>query len=157
MPELFYDSHNCRKLLFCQWMQTLQHRGRSSTHIAQCNTENRISIALCNYSATDIDLSIHYEVYCTVYPLVEEARMASATVKINAETYAKLKETVAETGQPMIDVLAAAVEAYRRRVFLEGVNADFANLRKDRRAWADEQAEREQWDATLADDLEGGA
>jgi hypothetical protein len=80
--------------------------------------------------------------------------MASATVKVNAETYAKLKETVAETGESMIDVLAAAVEAYRRRVFLEGVNADFSNLRKDRRAWADEQAERKQWDATLADDLE---
>lgn len=79
--------------------------------------------------------------------------MASTTVKIKAETYAKLKETVAETGQPMIDVLAAAVEAYRRRIFLEGVNADFAKLRDDRHAWADEQAERQQWNATLADDL----
>ena len=80
--------------------------------------------------------------------------MAGTTVKINPQTYAALKETVAETGEPMIDVLAKAVEAYRRRSFLEGLNADFGKLRKDPQAWSDEQAEREQWDVTLADDLE---
>ena len=42
--------------------------------------------------------------------------MASATVKIDADTYAKLRETAAETGQPMIAVLAEAVENYRRQV-----------------------------------------
>ena len=81
--------------------------------------------------------------------------MSGVTVKINAETYAKLKETAAETGEPMIVVLAKAVEAYRRQAFLEGVNADFAALRNDRRAWAEEQAERAAWDATMADDLQG--
>jgi hypothetical protein len=81
--------------------------------------------------------------------------MASATVKIDAETYAKLKAAVAETGEPMIEVLAKAVEGYRRRTFLEGLNVDFAVLRNNRRAWAEEQAERAAWDATLADDLEG--
>jgi hypothetical protein len=40
--------------------------------------------------------------------------------------------------------------------FLEGLNADFAKLRNDRRAWAEEQSEREAWDATLADDLTEG-
>ena len=83
--------------------------------------------------------------------------MAGITVKIDPQTYATLKETVAETGEPMIDVLAKAVEAYRRRTFLDRLNSDFANLRKDHRAWADDQAEREAWDATLADDLEEGA
>lgn len=81
--------------------------------------------------------------------------MPGATVKVNAETYAKLKETVAETGEPMIEVLAKAVETYRRRKFLEGLNADFAALQNDRRAWAEEQAERAAWDVTLADDLQG--
>lgn len=81
--------------------------------------------------------------------------MTSATVKINAETYIKLKEAVAETGEPMIEVLAKAVDAYRRRVFLEGINADFAALRNDRRAWTEERSERAAWDATIADDLEG--
>ncbi len=81
--------------------------------------------------------------------------MPGTTVKVDAETYAKLKEAVAETGQPMIDVLAQAVETYRRRTFLEGLNADFAALRSDRRAWAEEQSERAAWDATTADDLQG--
>jgi hypothetical protein len=81
--------------------------------------------------------------------------MPGVTVKINAETYAKLKETVAETGEPMIVVLAKAVDAYRRQAFLEGVNADFAALRNDCRAWAEEQSDRAAWDATLADDLQG--
>jgi hypothetical protein len=81
--------------------------------------------------------------------------MAGATVKIDAETYAKLKAAVAETGEPMIAVLAKAVETYRRQAFLEGLNADFAALRTDRRAWREEQAERAAWDATAADDLQG--
>jgi hypothetical protein len=81
--------------------------------------------------------------------------MASTTVKINAATYAKLKQAVAETGQPMIEVLDKAVEAYRRRTFLEGVNADFIALRNDRQAWAEEQLDRAAWDATLADGLQG--
>jgi hypothetical protein len=81
--------------------------------------------------------------------------MTGTTVKVNAETYARLKEAVAETGEPMIEVLAKAVETYRRRAFLEGLNADFAALRNDPEAWAEEQAERAAWDATLADDLQG--
>ncbi len=81
--------------------------------------------------------------------------MSGTTVKVKAETYAKLKEAVAETGEPMIEVLAKAVETYRRRTFLEGLNADFAALRNDRRAWAEEQSERAAWDATMADGLQG--
>ena len=81
--------------------------------------------------------------------------MPGVTVKINAETYGELKEAAAETGQPMIEVLARAVETYRRQTFLKGLNADFAALRSDANAWADEQAERAAWDATLADDLQG--
>lgn len=80
--------------------------------------------------------------------------MASATVKIDAETYAKLRATAAETGKPMIEVLAKAVEIYRRQAFLEALSADFAALRGDAEAWQDELAERATWDRALADDLE---
>jgi hypothetical protein len=81
--------------------------------------------------------------------------MASATVKIDAETYAKLRETAAEAGEPMIQVLAKAIEGYRRQTFLEALNNDFATLRGDSRAWNEELAERAAWDDVLADDLEG--
>ena len=81
--------------------------------------------------------------------------MASATVKIDAESYAKLKATAEETGQPMIEVLAKAIDAYSRRSFLEGLNADFATLRADPKRWNAELAERSAWDAVLAEDVEG--
>ena len=79
--------------------------------------------------------------------------MASATVKIDAATYAKLKQTSADLGKSMIEVMADAVEAYRRQSFLNGLNADFAKLRANPQAWEEEQAEREAWEATLHDDL----
>jgi hypothetical protein len=81
--------------------------------------------------------------------------MAGVTVKIDAETYAKLKQTAAATGESMVEVLAKAIEIYRRQTFLEGLNTDFAALRSDRRAWAEEQSERAAWDDTVADDLQG--
>jgi hypothetical protein len=80
--------------------------------------------------------------------------MASATVKIDSESYAKLKATAEETGRPMIEVLAMAIDSYSRRAFLEGVNADFAALRSDPQKWKAELAERAAWDATLSDGLE---
>jgi hypothetical protein len=80
--------------------------------------------------------------------------MASATVKIDVVTYAKLREVAAETGKPMIEVLAKAVENYRRQTFLEALNEDFAALRKDVSAWQEESAERAAWDNVLADGLE---
>lgn len=51
-------------------------------------------------------------------------------------------------------VLDSAVEAYRRRVFLEGLNEDFAALRADRDAWQEEEEERKLWEVTLSDGLE---
>ena len=59
-----------------------------------------------------------------------------------------------ETGESMTELLDKAIEAYRRQQFLAGLNSDLAALRRDPAAWEEEQAERKQWDATLADGLE---
>lgn len=80
--------------------------------------------------------------------------MASETVRIDPDTHAKLKELADLTGEPMASLLGKAVEAYRRQKFLEGASADYAALRANPEAWAEELAERELWDATLADGLE---
>jgi hypothetical protein len=80
--------------------------------------------------------------------------MASATVKIDADTYARLKATAEDTGKPMIEVLAKAVDAYARQCFLEGLSADFAALRADPKRWKEELAERAVWEAALTDGLE---
>lgn len=51
-------------------------------------------------------------------------------------------------------VLDAAIEHYQRDKFLDDVNAAFANLRSDPKAWKEEQSERALWDKTLNDGIE---
>ena len=80
--------------------------------------------------------------------------MASVTVRISPEAHKSLKELSELTGEPMPAVLDKAIEAYRRRQFLQGLAADFARLRQDPKAWHQELQERTEWDATLADGLE---
>jgi hypothetical protein len=77
--------------------------------------------------------------------------MASDTVRIHPSSHARLKELAEQSGETMADVLAKAIEVYHRKVFLERLNGDFAALRSDSDAWKEELAERESWDATLAD------
>jgi hypothetical protein len=82
--------------------------------------------------------------------------MSSITVRLDAASRETLKELAAQSGQSMQEVLRRAVEEYRRRVFLEGVNAAYARLRRDPRAWEQAGREREEWDATVADGLARG-
>jgi hypothetical protein len=46
-----------------------------------------------------------------------------------------------------------AVETLRRQRFLQQVNAAYAALRDDPRAWDEVEAERREWDLTVADGL----
>ncbi|MEX0703136.1 MAG: hypothetical protein WD069_13660 [Planctomycetales bacterium] len=80
--------------------------------------------------------------------------MASETVRIDPRTHAKLKELAARTGEPMTAVLERAVDAYRRREFLAECNRAYARLKADPKAWAQEEAERKEWETTLSDGLE---
>ena len=56
----------------------------------------------------------------------------------------------------MSGTIPTVIEADRRQIFLEDVNHSFAKLRDDETAWAQEQAERREWDATLSDGLKDG-
>lgn len=49
--------------------------------------------------------------------------------------------------------LEKAIEECRRNRLLDQTNAAFAALRSDEHPWKDELAERQAWDATLADRL----
>lgn len=53
----------------------------------------------------------------------------------------------------MQEILEKAVELYRRQRFLDESNRAFAALRTDPKKWRAEQAERQAWDTTSADDL----
>jgi len=80
--------------------------------------------------------------------------MASATVRINSQSHAKLRQLAAQAGESMPETLDKAIDAYFRLTFLEEVNRAYAALRRDPQAWAAELAERKVLAGTLADGLE---
>jgi hypothetical protein len=80
--------------------------------------------------------------------------MSAPTVPISEASYQLLKELAGTTGQTMSDLLDKAVHAYGRKPFFEQMNAGYAELRSDPKAWAEHLAERGDWDATLMDGLD---
>lgn len=78
----------------------------------------------------------------------------ATNVRIQPESYAKLKEMATEAKEPMPKVLAAAIDALYRKRFLDQCSRDYARLRADPKAWKEELAERKVWEATLGDGLE---
>lgn len=80
--------------------------------------------------------------------------MATTTIRIPDKTRQTLAELSSETGESLQDILAAAVEQYRRNRILEQANQAYARLKKDPEVWQELLEERAQWDSTLADDLD---
>lgn len=80
--------------------------------------------------------------------------MSAPTVHISENAHRMLQQLAEQTGQTMLDVLDKALEAYRRKLFFDQMNAVYAELRADPEAWAEHLAERQQWDATLLDGLD---
>jgi hypothetical protein len=77
--------------------------------------------------------------------------MSAPTVHISEASHQILKALAEQTGQTMMDVLDKALDAYRRKLSFEQLNAGYAELRADREAWAEHLAERKLWDRTLMD------
>ena len=80
--------------------------------------------------------------------------MSAPTVRISETSHRILKELAGKTNQTMMDVLDKALDAYRRKLFFDQLNAGYAELRADPEAWAEHLAERKLWDATLMDGLD---
>jgi hypothetical protein len=80
--------------------------------------------------------------------------MSEPTVRISEASYQLLNQLAEKTGQPAVDVLDQALDAYRRKLFYEQLNAGYAELRADPEAWAEHLAERKLWDTTLMDGLD---
>jgi predicted DNA-binding protein len=74
-------------------------------------------------------------------------------IRITPRSKAVLRALAKQEGKPMQAVLDEAIEHYQRDKFLDEVNAAYATLRNDPKAWKEEQAERTLWDKTLADGL----
>ena len=82
--------------------------------------------------------------------------MSMPTITISETAQRLLQALAGETGQSPTEVLEKALDQYRRQVFFEGLAADYAALRADSEAWAEELEERKLWDTTLMDGLEEG-
>jgi len=80
--------------------------------------------------------------------------MSSRTVRIDETTYMLLKQLAESAEVTMLDVLTEAIEGHRRTVFLRQMNADFATLRKNPKAWREELEERALWDNASCDGQE---
>jgi len=82
--------------------------------------------------------------------------VGQAMVRISDRARKTLREIAQSEEESMQAVLEKAVEEYRRRHFLELVNRAYQEVRDDPEAWAEELAERAQWDETLQDGLPSG-
>ena len=79
--------------------------------------------------------------------------MGYGTIRISDSALGTLRALSRSEGKPMLALLDEAVEALRRQRFLVQLNAAYATLRTDSRAWEAALAERRAWDATLPDGL----
>jgi hypothetical protein len=80
--------------------------------------------------------------------------VSTATVRITAAAHRLLQELAKQSGETMMDVLDKALDAYRRQVFFEKMNAGYTELRANPKAWAEMERDRTQMDATLMDGLD---
>ena len=79
--------------------------------------------------------------------------MHSVTLRVSARCRDTLRELAAQTGESMQSMVDEAVELYRRRWFLEKVNAAYMPLRQNAETWATVEQERSEWDDALGDGL----
>lgn len=79
----------------------------------------------------------------------------STTIRVSEKTRDTIHDLARNSGVPMAELVELAIEAYRRQRFVEAINAGYAELRADPKAWAAYQEELATWDATLLDGLEG--
>ena len=76
--------------------------------------------------------------------------MTSTTIRIRSKSHRALKELAAMTGQTLQDVLEEAIEDRQRRLYLEGLNADYAALKNNPKAYAAFKKEMAAWDRPIA-------
>lgn len=76
------------------------------------------------------------------------------TLQASEQTHCKLQSLSESLNLPMQTVLEQAVEEYRRAVFFDKLDQDFAALRADPLAWQEYQEEMKLWENTLMDGLD---
>jgi predicted DNA-binding protein len=80
--------------------------------------------------------------------------MGTTTIRVSERTHDVLRALAASTGEPMARLVERAVEHLRAEEFFAHLDDAYGRLRGDAVTWAEEVAERTEWEATLADGLE---
>ncbi len=76
-------------------------------------------------------------------------------MKLNEGLRDRLKRLAAREGKTMQAFLEDLLEVYEERRFFLELHAGYATLRADGHAWNEHQRDLAEWDAVLADGLEG--
>lgn len=80
--------------------------------------------------------------------------MQATTIRIRSSSHQALKEIAVLTGQSLQQALDQAIEDRRRKLYLEGANADYAALSADPKAMARFKKDLAAWDSTNLDGLD---
>lgn len=80
--------------------------------------------------------------------------MSGTTIRIREETRVVLRDLERQTGERTPDLLARAVDQFRRSLIIAETNVAYAVLRADGDARDELEAERNEWDETLSDGLD---
>jgi hypothetical protein len=76
-----------------------------------------------------------------------------AQTRILDSDHALLQELAASTGKLHQEIIHEALEAYHRDRMLDEINAAFAAVKRNEKAWREDRSERAAWDGTAADGL----
>jgi predicted transcriptional regulator len=77
----------------------------------------------------------------------------STTIRVSEQTRDRFAKLADETGRPMTQLLDEAADALERRVFFDQFSARYRQLRSDRVAWGEIEAERAIEGGAVGDDL----
>lgn len=80
--------------------------------------------------------------------------MSTQTIVISDSSHRVLQDLAHQCGQTETQVLDKALDEYRRKMFIEQVNAGYAALRADPAAWAAVEKERRAMSGCLMDGLD---
>ena len=75
-------------------------------------------------------------------------------VRINPRDKAILQELANREGETMPKIIHKALEAYRREIFLHGINTAYDSLKVQTEGWSREVEEREVWNQATDEDQE---
>jgi len=75
-------------------------------------------------------------------------------VRIDPTAHARLTEVARAEHIPLSEALSRAIESYRREKLIQKMSADYAAMRANPEAWAEESAERALWDRSGLDGRE---